>query len=80
MAPKKDRLAAVEAAAKAWEGAPLHIKAMAGAYVGPLLKALQAISAEMDGLSGVNSGCGLKSTQERAGHGCQREREGVCHG
>ena len=50
MAQKIDRRAAVAEAAAAWNGAPLHIKAMAGAYVGPILAALQAMSQEMDAL------------------------------
>lgn len=53
MDPKNDRLAAVAAAVKAWDGAPLHFKAMAGAYVGPLLEAIQAISAEIDAIKGA---------------------------
>lgn len=56
MAPKKDRLAAVAEAAKAWDGAPLHIKAMAGAYVGPLLEAIKAISEELDKIKGASHG------------------------
>lgn len=52
MDPKNDRLAAVAAAVRAWDGAPLHIKAMAGAYVGPLLEAIEAISAELDAIKG----------------------------
>jgi hypothetical protein len=56
MAAKIDRQAAVMEAVKAWNGAPMHIRAMAGAYVGPLLEALQAISAELDALKGANHG------------------------
>lgn len=41
---------AVAAAGAAWAGAPMHFKAMAGAYVGPLLAALQAGEAEAQAL------------------------------
>lgn len=41
--------AVVEAAA-AWAKAPAHIKAMAGAYVGPLIAALLAMNAELQAL------------------------------
>lgn len=30
-------------AAKAWDGAPMHVKAMAGAYVGPMLEVMRAV-------------------------------------
>ena len=39
--------AKVTAAINAWSGAPMHVKAMAGAYVGPLLEALTAINREL---------------------------------
>lgn len=48
MDQKNDRQAAVLAARSAWDGAPMHIRAMAGAYVGPLLAALEAIVRELD--------------------------------
>lgn len=35
--------AAVKAAVNAWDKAPMHIKAMAGAYMKPILHALQAL-------------------------------------
>ncbi len=73
MAPKNDRQEAVSKAVKAWAAAPMHIKAMAGAYVGPLLAALQAMSREMDGFKGSNSGCGLNGTPGPAAHGVERE-------
>ena len=38
--------ATIEAAAQ-WAKAPMHIKAMAGAYVAPLLAALVAINEEL---------------------------------
>lgn len=41
---------AVAAACAAWSTAPLHIKAMAGAYVGPLVDALKAINTELQAL------------------------------
>ncbi len=56
MAPKNDRQKAVSEAVKAWAAAPMHIKAMAGAYVGPLLKAIEAINAEIDAIKGANHG------------------------
>lgn len=37
---------AVAAAAAAWAKAPAHFRAMAGAYVGPLLEAMQAAETE----------------------------------
>jgi hypothetical protein len=37
---------AVAAAAAAWAKAPVHFRAMAGAYVGPLLEAMQAAETE----------------------------------
>lgn len=42
--------AAQEAAAK-WAKAPLHIKAMAGEYVGPILAAVLAVNEELKGLT-----------------------------
>ena len=42
--------AAVDTAGAAWAMAPAHIKAMAGAYVAPLLAALIAINNELGGL------------------------------
>jgi hypothetical protein len=54
MDQKNDRQAAVLAARSAWDGAPLHIRAMAGAYVGPLLAALEAIGRELDAMKGAN--------------------------
>jgi len=32
----------------AWKNAPIHVKAMAGPYVGPLLGAILALEAEME--------------------------------
>jgi hypothetical protein len=40
----------VAAAAAAWAKAPAHVRAMAGAYVGPLLAALMAINEELQGV------------------------------
>ena len=56
MAPKNDRQKAVSEAVKAWAAAPMHIKAMAGAYVGPLLEAIKAISEELDKIKGASHG------------------------
>lgn len=78
MAPKNDRQAAVSEAVKAWAAAPMHIKAMAGAYVGPILAALKAMSAEMDGCKALNSACGSNGTRGPVGHG--EGLEGVTHG
>lgn len=41
---------ALAQAAKAWDGAPIHVKAMAGAYVGPIFEVLRALASEVDGL------------------------------
>ena len=40
---------AVHAAQRAWLDAPAHYKAMAGAYVRPLVEALMAINSELNG-------------------------------
>lgn len=56
MAQKIDRRTAVAQAEKAWAQAPGHIRAMAGAYVGPLLDALRAIGGELDGIAGRGPG------------------------
>ena len=48
MEQKQSRSAAVKAAQAAWGGAPLHIRTLAGAYMGPVLAALEAISADAD--------------------------------
>jgi hypothetical protein len=48
--PSPDQLsaaAAVTAAAAAWSAAPIHVKALAGAYVLPLLQAIKAINLEL---------------------------------
>lgn len=50
MAPKNDRRAAVELARRTWDGAPLHMRTLAGAYVGPLLAAVEAIGKDLDRL------------------------------
>lgn len=39
---------AINDALTAWEAAPLHIRMMAGAYVGPLLAALVAIGEKVN--------------------------------
>ena len=41
----RERVAQMEAA---WKAAPVHIKAMAGAYVGPLMAAIGQISNELE--------------------------------
>lgn len=41
---------AVEKARKAWEAAPLHVRAMAGQYVDPLVIALLEVSARVEKL------------------------------
>lgn len=43
---------AVKDALAAWNNAPLHIRAMAGAYVGPMLAALAAVAEEVEKLKG----------------------------
>lgn len=40
----------IDDAMAAWEGAPMHVRAMAGAYVGPLLAALVAIGERVEAL------------------------------
>lgn len=50
MGTRERRKNAILEARQRWDGAPAHIKIMAGAYVGPLLEALEAIGAELDGL------------------------------
>lgn len=51
---------AAQDAAKAWEKAPIHVKAMAGPYVKPLLTAVMALAmaaegadARMDAMTGI---------------------------
>lgn len=44
---------AVAEAVAAWAKAPAHIRAMAGAYVGPLLAALQALEARVNDIEQV---------------------------
>lgn len=51
-----DRQKAVLGAAKAWQGAPGHVKAMAGAYVGPLLDAIILMGRELDEIRGQIAG------------------------
>ena len=46
-AKRKATAEAVEQAAQAWKGAPIHIRTMAGAYVTPLLGAIFAINEEL---------------------------------
>ena len=50
MAQKIGRRAAVAGAVAAWDKAPMHIKAMAGAYMGPILEAMQAFGQELDAM------------------------------
>jgi hypothetical protein len=49
-------LSEVEDALQAWNGAPLHVRAMAGQYVGPILSALVALAARIQALEGVKDG------------------------
>jgi hypothetical protein len=49
-----DTTKAVAEAAAAWAKAPAHVRAMAGAYVGPLLAALMAINEELQGVQDGN--------------------------
>lgn len=39
-------------AVDAWNGAPAHIRALAGAYVGPLLAAVVALEKRLEKLEG----------------------------
>ncbi len=50
MNPSEARKCAILEARTRWDGAPAHIKIMAGAYVGPLLEALEAIGAEIEAM------------------------------
>lgn len=52
MTPSEKRKAAILEARQRWDEAPFTIKAMATAYVDPLIAALEAISAELDGAKG----------------------------
>lgn len=47
---------AINDALSAWEAAPLHIRMMAGAYVGPLLAALVAVGEKVEKIEGVING------------------------
>lgn len=47
MGPSERRDSAILEAQRRWDGAPAHIKIMAGAYVGPLLEAIDAIGFEL---------------------------------
>lgn len=47
---------AVLAAGIAWDKAPLHVKTMAGAYMRPILQALDALNAEIEQLKGAAHG------------------------
>jgi hypothetical protein len=38
----------VEDALSAWDNAPLHVRAMAGQYVGPILAALAALQRDLN--------------------------------
>lgn len=48
MGPSERREKAIQEARRRWDGAPVTFKAMAAAYVGPLLEALEAIGGELD--------------------------------
>lgn len=43
--------AAVVVARISWEGAPMHVRTMAGPYVEPILRALLEVDAELQELS-----------------------------
>ena len=47
---------AVEKARKAWGGAPMHVRAMAGQYVDPLIVALLEVSARVEALELIVKG------------------------
>lgn len=75
----------VEAAEKAWEGAPAHVKVMAGAYIRPVLEALRALAGSScptaagekvmpDGCKGLSCCSGKSSTC--MARGCQMEQCG----
>lgn len=47
---------AIADALAAWESAPLHVRMMAGNYVGPVLAALVAVGEEVEALKGAKNG------------------------
>ena len=51
--------AVVEAAA-AWAKAPMHVRALAGDYVGPLLAALFAMNEELQALKKTDTGADFR--------------------
>ena len=59
-------------AKKAWEGAPAHIKAMAGRYMEPVLAVLEQSVGRLERLEqAVVTACGVDSIEDLqgAGHG-----------
>lgn len=46
---------AIDDALAAWESAPMHVRMMAGAYVGPVLAALEAVAEEVEKLKNGKS-------------------------
>lgn len=53
MEHREKTVQAVANAAAAWAKAPAHVKALAGAYVGPLLEAIAAINEEFASFRGT---------------------------
>lgn len=51
----KDRNQAVMAAARAWAGAPAHVRALAKDYVWPIIEALAAVNADLEALRNERS-------------------------
>ena len=56
MEQSKKRQIAVDLAMEMWGRAPAHIKVMASAYVEPILRALNELSAELDLMKGATHG------------------------
>ena len=52
---RKKTAEAVAQAVAAWAKAPVHVKAMAGAFVGPLLAVLVAVNEELQEIDDGNS-------------------------
>ena len=71
-----EALAKVEAAEKAWAKAPVHVKAMAGAYMQPVLEALRALAGSScpisDGAKAMPDGC--------KGTNCSNGKSNTCTG
>jgi hypothetical protein len=77
MAQKIDRRAAVAGAVASWDKAPMHIKAMAGAYMGPILEAMQALGQELDAIKAGRS-CTEAGKCQHEGCNSKEDCQGYC--